>query len=78
MVQSEFHTALAEDLPVYREFAARGPSADLREDRRNEQIVRLWFEGSVSLASLCEGRDVLYLHVLQPTLHDSVPGRPNR
>lgn len=73
VLQSEFHTALAEDLPVYREFAARGPSADLREERRNEQIVRLWFEGSVSLASLCKGRDVLYLHVLQPTLHDSVP-----
>lgn len=77
VLQSEFHTALAEDLPAYREFAARGPSADLREDRWNEQIIRLWFEGSVNLASLCKGWDVLYLHVLQPTLHDSVP-RPSK
>ena len=33
-------------------------------------IVRLWVEGSRSLAALCSARGARYVHVLQPTLQD--------
>jgi hypothetical protein len=33
--------------------------------------VRSWIEGSRSLQAICEARSIAYLHVLQPTLHDT-------
>jgi len=36
-----------------------------------ESALQAWFEGSLSLASLCDKRGILYLHALQPTLHDA-------
>ncbi len=32
--------------------------------------VRAFYECSLSLHAMCEARDILYLHTLQPTLHD--------
>jgi hypothetical protein len=32
--------------------------------------VHSWFEASVSLDAMCDARDILYLQVLQPTMHD--------
>jgi hypothetical protein len=77
VLQADLHRAIAEDLPVYREFAALGPKADRSAARSDEQIVRLWVEGSVNLAALCARRGIAYLHVLQPTLHDTQP-RPSK
>ncbi len=77
VLQSELTAAIAEDLPAYLEFVARGPATELPENRRHEQIARLWFESSINLAALCKARNVAYLHVLQPKLHDSEP-RPSK
>jgi hypothetical protein len=33
-------------------------------------VIENWFESSVSMHHLCAPRDILYLHVIQPTLHD--------
>ena len=33
--------------------------------------MRIWVEASRSLQDLCRGRSIFYLHVLQPTLHDT-------
>ncbi len=33
-------------------------------------VIENWFESSVSMQHLCEPRGILYLHVIQPTLHD--------
>lgn len=41
-----------------------------KQDGVLEAIVREWIESSVSLQALCASRGILYLHVLQPTLHD--------
>jgi hypothetical protein len=35
-----------------------------------QSSVRCWEEGSRSLRAMCDARGILYLHVLQPTLHD--------
>ncbi len=35
-----------------------------------ESSVRCWEESSRSLRAMCDARGILYLHVLQPTLHD--------
>ena len=76
IAESVLHTALVEDLPAYRDFAARGPvAADGAE--RDEQVLDLWAEGSRNLAALCAGRGIPYVHVLQPTLHDASP-RPSK
>jgi hypothetical protein len=33
--------------------------------------VRSWFEGSLNMQAICDAHDIIYLHALQPTLHDS-------
>jgi hypothetical protein len=33
-------------------------------------VIENWFESSVSMQHLCAPRGILYLHVIQPTLHD--------
>jgi hypothetical protein len=70
---SKFQEAVAQDLAVYREFAVRGPSTDLSRDRRHEEIVEIWLQGSLTMSAICARRDISYLHVLQPTLHDTLP-----
>jgi hypothetical protein len=35
-----------------------------------EQCATNWYESSLSIQALCEARNITYLHVLQPTLHD--------
>jgi hypothetical protein len=54
----------AEDLPAY----LKGPA--LRKGQGAFRVTsRNWFECSISLHALCERRSILYLHLLQPTLH---------
>lgn len=48
-----------------------GPELEGGEEAVLAAIVRTWEESSRSLALMCRGRSVLYLHVLQPTLHDT-------
>ncbi len=50
----------------------RGPDFDRELPAVLERGVELWAEGSRSLRALCESRGILYLHALQPTLHDGV------
>jgi hypothetical protein len=45
-----------------------GPAIEARHTLGD--IVRVWAEGSRSLKALCDSRGALYVHVLQPTLHD--------
>ncbi|MCP3917358.1 MAG: hypothetical protein GY711_17565 [bacterium] len=47
----------------------RGPSGAGERDGLGA-IVTNWTESSRSLHAICSARDVFYLHVLQPTLHD--------
>jgi hypothetical protein len=35
-----------------------------------DAMIRAWYESSAALHSICAGRGIPYLHVLQPTLHD--------
>lgn len=48
----------------------RGPSFVREETAVAEMCVRAWREGSLSLAGMCEKRGIVYLHVLQPNMHD--------
>ncbi len=50
--------------------ALHGPQFMPGLDSVLQTAVRGWKESSVSLASMCAARDIEYLHVLQPTLHD--------
>jgi hypothetical protein len=49
----------------------QGPEFDRDPQRVFEQCARTWLESSISLSALCRSRGIAYLHVLQPTLHDS-------
>lgn len=62
---------------AYQEFVAaqeslvtRGPVFEHGLDRVIQTSVKAWAEGSRSLHDLCAARGILYLGVLQPTLHD--------
>jgi hypothetical protein len=48
----------------------RGPPIDADSARQDAAILRVWEESSVSMAAVCASRGIVYLHVLQPTLHD--------
>jgi hypothetical protein len=48
-----------------------GPDFDREQQAVLEAGARNWLESSCSMEALCRVRDVRYLHVLQPTLHDS-------
>lgn len=56
------------------ELAIKGPKFDGTLDEALRSAVRMWSESSRSLRSVCEARGIVYVHVLQPTLHDT----PNR
>jgi hypothetical protein len=77
VLHSRLQQAIGEDIPVFREFAARGPATDLPEDQRIDEVVRLWIDGSLTLSTICRGRGIPYLHVLQPSLHDTA-SRPSK
>jgi len=49
----------------------RGPKIEGGEEAALAIAVRVWVEASRSLQDLCRGRSVFYLHVLQPTRHDT-------
>jgi len=49
----------------------RGPKLDGGEEAAVALAVRVWIEASRSLQDICRGRSIFYLHVLQPTLHDT-------
>lgn len=60
------------DLLQERELPAHlfGPPFEGDERRALELIARHWMESSYSIQLLCSARSILYLHVLQPALHD--------
>lgn len=78
ILYAQFQSVIAEDVPTFRRFAVRGAAADLPADRRIEEIVRIWADGSRVLASICAANGIAYLHVLQPVLHDTSarPAKP--
>lgn len=65
--------ALVEELGRTAERARlpSGPKLPPDEVALLATAVRIWEESSASMAMLCEGRGIPYLHVLQPTLHDA-------
>lgn len=50
----------------------RGPDFGVGDDKEllGRGITESWVQASISLDALCRARDIHYLHVLQPTLHD--------
>jgi hypothetical protein len=48
----------------------QGPDFDTERDSAIRQCAQNWYESSLSLHALCKSRGAVYLHVLQPTLHD--------
>ncbi|HKE00450.1 MAG TPA: hypothetical protein VKE69_05530, partial [Planctomycetota bacterium] len=48
-----------------------GPPFDADPERVLDAAVRGWVEGSRSLHALCTARSIAYVHVLQPTFHDT-------
>lgn len=51
--------------------ALRGPPFDPSDDSVRRTILVSWIEASTNLAGMCAQRGIAYLHVLQPTLHDT-------
>lgn len=48
-----------------------GPPIPAEKAEARAQLLATWFESSRSLETLCRGRGIRYVHVLQPTLHDA-------
>ena len=66
--QRDFQKFIA---PAGEHDTSRGPHFQFDEQATFERVVRLWVESSVSLDGLVRAHDGLYVHVLQPTLHDA-------
>jgi len=49
---------------------SRGIPYEGGEETALDMIVESWIDSSISLDAICRARGALYLHVLQPTLHD--------
>ncbi|MEW6742091.1 MAG: hypothetical protein AB1486_04970 [Planctomycetota bacterium] len=50
------------------ELGVRSPP--FKKEGALDATVQIWEEGSLLIKSICDGRSMRYLHVLQPTLHD--------
>jgi len=66
-LQSSFSLRLRE---LDRDVGVQGPVFEGSAQDAVDISVRCWEESSVSLDALCRQREIIYLHVLQPTLHD--------
>jgi hypothetical protein len=53
-----------------RRSVVSGPEFNQRDEFGTEAVARSWYQSSRALQALCRSFDVLYVHVLQPTLHD--------
>lgn len=49
----------------------RGPPVPTETSAVQDLVLETWFESSRSIDALCRARSIPYVHVLQPTLHDS-------
>ena len=49
----------------------RGPPVPTDRGAVRDLVLETWFESSRSIDALCRARSIPYVHVLQPTLHDS-------
>ena len=49
---------------------SRGIPYEGGDETALDMIVESWVDSSISLDAICRARGALYLHVLQPTLHD--------
>lgn len=47
-----------------------GPSFEGDAMEAARTVVEHWFESSLSTQALCDSRDITYVHVLQPAMHD--------
>jgi hypothetical protein len=69
LLQSELASLAQGERPAIMSRQIGGP-----DYRRGEAVVDLivsnWFESSLSIEALCRERSILYLHALQPALHD--------
>ena len=70
--RSQWSTARREyerkSLNAHADPVLRGPP--IKPDLAQDAMIRAWYESSAALQSICQGRGIPYLHVLQPTLHD--------
>lgn len=66
--QRDFQAFIA---PAGEHDTSRGPHFRFDDAATFERIVQMWVESSVSLDGLVRAHGGLYLHVLQPTLHDA-------
>lgn len=48
----------------------RGPTFRGDVEQGRLRAIEAWFQGSLSMWSVCRARGIRFLHVLQPTLHD--------
>lgn len=53
-----------------RDAAVLGPAFDKDPKKVAEQSVAVWSSSSNMIRAICENNGILYLHFLQPTLHD--------
>lgn len=67
---ADYATALAAEAKAHGGLALRGPLFTGRDPSR---VVGIWERGSLALKGLCMGWNAHYLHVLQPTAHDTTP-----
>jgi hypothetical protein len=70
---SRFLEVAEEEARLSAELARRGPFVEMDEGPRFAETLALWIRGSETLAAICRGLGITYVHVLQPTPHDTFP-----
>jgi hypothetical protein len=65
----------AADLEAKRgaELARRGPFVEVSDEQQRTEAVDLWVRGSVVMGAMCRSLGMVYVHILQPTPHDTLP-----
>ncbi|MGQ0721724.1 MAG: hypothetical protein ACT4PE_09145 [Candidatus Eiseniibacteriota bacterium] len=43
------------------------------DEQQRTEAVDLWVRGSLLIGAMCRGLGVVYVHILQPTPHDTLP-----
>ncbi len=67
----ELQGELVASLSTSKDDPARGPVKEKRPKGAVDDIVDVWVSASISLDAICRERGIVYLHALQPTLHDA-------
>lgn len=69
----EYQNVAKEEAKRNKSVVMTGPYRAMTDDEARRHVVAIWANSSKSLAGMCRANGLFYLHVLQPTGHETIP-----